>query len=700
MSNGGSIRGVVPAYPQFSIELLENLQRTAETYLEEFDEHHAFDYLIAELFATTNPAHFMFTDGPNDQGIDFVVKEAPTYLICQCKCSNIDNLTTASTALSFDDTAIDEITSAIRMLCDPEGKYKSSNKIKVLRTDYQRDQQADPDAKLLSAILAVSGELTPPAATKFLAEQAALKKKGISLRLITWKEIYQALHFQELDIDSIKFEISCDDLKKEALRFENYCYLLAHAHDFYDAFRKHEWNLFDMNVRLQITNSSVNGKIVKTLLKDKTRKRFHHYNNGILITCNSYKFDERNNVLRLVGAQIVNGCQTVRAICEAYESLEPLEQESFRKSARVQVKVIKNTDPDFINELTITTNDQNPMNPRNLKSNSAEQKGIQTAFRSIRPAPWFYERKDGEFKSYLAANTTVPWFRRSDYAAGKNRFRKLENEKLARVWYSFIGYSDQAQQGGIDFFQDEPDEEEETDIYSRVFKRTTNEKFWKAFAANSHFSASDDWFEIGTPPVHTYLLAYIISEYIRSKTPSFRANKEEAIERGVTQAVLRRDGQGRLVSDDEEVSRYLFEDGEYRLNIMLANMKDVTLELYALVLAARYGNIDAPLSNKILNSDEMATYVASACSPEDAPGLDQNGKAVVGPIYGFLRYCAQQYFYANQAEIQAAARMKAYLWQRKVVNKMRENALKMADRITEFDVNWKPRGKKFFESLP
>ena len=700
MASADSMKGVIPAFSEFSIEFLQNLQRAAETYLEEFNEHHAFDYLIAELFATTNSAHFTFTDGPNDNGIDFAVKEGPSYLICQCKCSDIDKLSNASEAPNFDDTAVDEITSGIRMLQDPEGKYKTSNKIKVLRTDYQRDHLADPEAKLLSAVLAVSGDLTPSAMKKFAAEQAALKKQGVSLRLVTWREVYQALHFQELDIDSIKFDLSCDDTKKEILRFDNYCYLLAHAHNFYDAFRKHEWNLFDMNVRLQITNSAVNGKIVKTLKKDKTRKRFHHYNNGVLITCNTYKFDERNNVVRLAGAQIVNGCQTVRAICEAYESLEPSEQENFRKTARVQVKVIKNTDPDFINELTITTNDQNPMNPRNLKSNSAEQKGIQTAFRNMLPVPWFYERKDGEFKSYLAANTTVPWFRRSDYAAGKNRFRKLENEKLARVWYSFIGYSDHTEQGGIDFFEDQRGEEVETDIYSRIFKRTTNEKFWKAFASNSHFVPNDDWFEIGTPPVQTYLLAYVIAEYIRSMTLSFQLNKEQATERGVQQGVLNRDIQGRLVSNDDEINRFLFEDGEYRLNIMLANMKDVTLELYALVLASRYGNIDAQLSNKILTSEEMSSYVASDCSPEKAPSPDQNGKSIIGPIYGFLKYSAQQYFYANQAEIQAAARMKAYLWQRKVVNKMRENVLKTAGKIAEFDINWKPRGKDFLESLP
>jgi hypothetical protein len=150
MPTDGSMKGVVPAFSQFLIEFLENIQRAAETYLEEFNEHHAFDYLIAELFATTNPAHFIFTDGPNDQGIDFFVKESPSYFVCQCKCSNVDNLSGMANPPTFDDTAVDEITSAIRMLRDPEGKYKTSNKIKVLRTDYQRDQQADPGAKLLS----------------------------------------------------------------------------------------------------------------------------------------------------------------------------------------------------------------------------------------------------------------------------------------------------------------------------------------------------------------------------------------------------------------------------------------------------------------------------------------------------------------------------------------------------------------------
>ena len=144
-----------PVFTQFSAELADSLQRVAGTYLEEFDEHEAFNYLTAELFATTKEEHFVFTDGPNDGGIDFFVKDGPSYTICQCKCSQLDSLQASTSPPTFDDKAVDEITSAVRMLLNAEGKYKISNKIRMLRADFQRDQQEEENPGLLTAILSV-----------------------------------------------------------------------------------------------------------------------------------------------------------------------------------------------------------------------------------------------------------------------------------------------------------------------------------------------------------------------------------------------------------------------------------------------------------------------------------------------------------------------------------------------------------------
>ena len=114
----------------------------------------------------------------------------------------------------------------------------------------------------------------------------------------------------------------------------------------------------------------------------------------------------------------------------------------------------------------------------------------------------------------------------------------------------------------------------------------------------------------------------------------------------------------------------------------------------------RFPILDAQLATLILTSSELSEFVVSACAPELAPLSEQNGVRIVGPSYEFIKYCTKQYFYANQAEIKAASRIKSYLWHRRIVAKMRENVIKQSAKISDYDEVWKPRGKKFFESLP
>jgi hypothetical protein len=270
----------------------------------------------------------------------------------------------------------------------------------------------------------------------------------------------------------------------------------------------------------------------------------------------------------------------------------------------------------------------------------------------------------------------------------------MSNEQVAKNWYSFLGYSDRCVRGGIDFFQDDA-------IYSQVFKKIPNETFWTNLGNDAYFTPSDELFDSGTPPVHLYLLVRVVAKYIDSRTISFRRNKEAAVARGVREGVLRRDPQtGRMMSSEEEVNRFLVDDSEYRLNIMLNNMKDILIELYSLVLSHRYGQLDSQLAKRILSSRDVARFVKSGCATEVAPVGDQDGTKIIGPIYEFLRYSTKQYYFDNQAEIQAAARLKAYLWQRRVVNRMRENVLRLSARIVDYNQPWKPEGKNFFESLP
>jgi len=146
--------------------------------------------------------------------------------------------------------------------------------------------------------------------------------------------------------------------------------------------------------------------------------------------------------------QVVNGCQTVTCLWRAYKDLVPSDQQHLLDTVKVQAKVIQSMSQDLIDEVVITTNNQNPMKPRNLKSNTREQRDIQRSFRDLPSDKWFYVRKDGEFESVCQLGHQVQWFTRSHYevksAAGRPRYRVLDNEAVAKAWYSFIGFSGEA----------------------------------------------------------------------------------------------------------------------------------------------------------------------------------------------------------------------------------------------------------------
>jgi len=402
MSQSKARKKTSPNYNAMRTQIADRLEYTVNEAedLEGFNEHVAFSYLVADLFEGPNDDNFRYTDGANDNGIDFYVANDSSFSIYQCKMPELDTIGNQKAPISFGKEPIRELVSGIQMLQDKDKEYKLNPALARLRTHYQRDIDVDPENTSLIATVAVFGELTESAQQLLEAEKNRLKNEyDVTLRLLDWKDIASHIHkWDEPHEIDINIEITYE--KDEILKRKDYLYVLAHAFDFYKAFDQNEWNLFDWNVRLQIKGSSINRKIMNALKHQKTQKSFHHNNNGLLITCRQYTVREADNLIRVKGAQIINGCQTVSAIRDAYDQLTPREQQLFREHTLVQTKILKTTDPEFIGELVISTNNQNPMNSRNLRSNLGEQKTIQRSFANLNPK-WFYQRKDGEFDSLL-----------------------------------------------------------------------------------------------------------------------------------------------------------------------------------------------------------------------------------------------------------------------------------------------------------
>jgi hypothetical protein len=677
------------SYNEFSIQFTEALQKVSDSYLDQFDEHAAFAYLVAELFGTTSEDQFAYTDGGKDGGIDFLIRNPPSYEIYQCKCPDADKIGPGMDPCPFADEGLNELLKAVEFLLSTTGTLDVKADIKRLRSQYQRDLHEDADACRLTATLAVAGKLSPPAKTRFEAVKKDYENKGVLFRLIEWTDIARELRAPEESTESVEIDLRVDDPKSELLKHRDYCYLLGYAYDFYRAFQQSEWQLFDWNVRLQLHNSPINKKIVESLKLDRTRKKFHHLNNGVLITCRNYSVKDKT--IRVNGAQIINGCQTVRAICDAYDQLDPRQQTTFRDHTRVQVKIIQGVDQEFIGELSVSTNNQNPMNARNLRSNYSEQKELQKAFRDL-PEGWFYERKDGEFRSLSSASSKIRWFRKSDYMSGK-RVRIIQNEDLAKFWYAMTGNSDKSLIGGQDFFGDEK-------LYGRVFGVTPSDLFWKRFSSPSFSEPGEDHFDTRMPNPYQYLLAFTLAKLVESqKVPSLR-NKEKAIERGIREGQLKGDSSGKVWSPKEEVDRFLAADQEYRLNITISNMREVLIELAAFILVRRYGALSAEVSRALLANTDIKAFVASGFDGSSAPSWEHGTNSVFGPIYLFLKDCVKQFRIANRAEIEAAPRLKTYLSQRTTVTKLRDYVVEQNLLVKDLRVPWKSTDVPFLGSLP
>jgi hypothetical protein len=135
--------------------------------------------------------------------------------------------------------------------------------------------------------------------------------------------------------------------------------------DLYGDYRR---GLFTRNIRDSLDLTDVNLKIRNTLLHQP--ENFWYFSNGITILCDSIRPTRRaipggTADFQVTGLSVVNGAQTVSAIYKAYTA----DPENTQRG-RVMVRLISLEDcpPGFGDQVTVSTNTQNPIEGRDFKS--------------------------------------------------------------------------------------------------------------------------------------------------------------------------------------------------------------------------------------------------------------------------------------------------------------------------------------------
>ncbi|AMS30532.1 hypothetical protein AEM38_15560 [Hyphomonadaceae bacterium UKL13-1] len=153
--------------------------------------------------------------------------------------------------------------------------------------------------------------------------------------------------------------------------------------------QKIDYSLFDMNVRgfLGLDNN-INKEIYKSALSNNNI-HFSSFNNGITIIGSSIKVMRMSDQpkIGIKNISIVNGAQTCSAIFDAMKEDYP----DFTKFDRLSVlfRLFATEDRDLIDKISLSTNSQNRVNPRDLKANDKtqvdlEQKLLKHGIRYIR----------------------------------------------------------------------------------------------------------------------------------------------------------------------------------------------------------------------------------------------------------------------------------------------------------------------------
>ena len=363
------------------------------------------------------------------------------------------------------------------------------------------------------------------------------------------------------------------------------------AIDLVQAYETLGYQLFEPNVRANITSSRVNQAIRESVLYQRSRREFRFLNNGVTITCDSFsKPTSQRPSFTMIHPGVVNGLQTVVALHTAYQQLSPADKEDFEQHCSVLVRILANSAVEDITRVVRATNNQNPMKPRNLVSNYPEQIIYARIF--AEELNWFYEAKEGawdafdkDHRRWRPTLNKIP----KDFRTDRRKVRRIDNAVLAQTWLAFIGFSSESINEKKALFDDR--------FYPLIFKQQT-----RKHGADYDFAlarAREDVID-QSPHPSMMLISYLSWAFVNDVVPSASQNRQESCLRlGIDPTRMTK----------PELDARLSGDSKFLLNQALAGMSVLFTEFVGYVLYQALGEQLHNCGQLILHNHSYATLV-------------------------------------------------------------------------------------------
>ncbi len=154
-----------------------------------------------------------------------------------------------------------------------------------------------------------------------------------------------------------------------------------------ELFERHSDLLLERNIRryLGLHSNRVNLAIHRTLKEPEQRGNFYFFNNGITVICRKFRYNAlqgSNYQVKLEGMQVINGGQTCKTIQQTLNDPD-LFAEYENIYVMVRIYELAEDDQDFVRDITYATNNQNPVDLRDLRSNDEIQKQLELGIKGF-----------------------------------------------------------------------------------------------------------------------------------------------------------------------------------------------------------------------------------------------------------------------------------------------------------------------------
>lgn len=274
------------------------------------------------------------------------------------------------------------------------------------------------------------------------------------------ESLYDPYHVKNISNLSVVggqyYEVPAQEVRIDGFQdtpiFTRACVFTGQALSLKNQYLKFGDALFESNVRNFLSFRKPINKAIRNEVNKARASNLWFYNNGLVAICEGYSY--ANGEISAKNLQIVNGGQTVRTIASVNYINESLGVNIKLISIENSNSLPADTRRNFINELAVNSNKQNPINSRDLKSNDEGQRELQNKFRNY---GWFLEIKAGEEK-------IDPW-----KATFKKNGRFIRNTTLVGYYISFFLQKTNASAGRTSLAFLAADEGDDVINYETIF---------------------------------------------------------------------------------------------------------------------------------------------------------------------------------------------------------------------------------------